>query len=162
MAAKQGSTATKSGLASVSAKVEDHLRRIARSDDKEIETMVGMRQGLKDVTQLDNRSFALVKIAALIAVDAPPASYMWQIGNAIAEGVTPEEVLGTMWAVAPQVGGPRLISAAPEIMLALGLVLNEGEDGEDWKGPGVAVHSCERPPSVPWQEPPRARFPAIR
>jgi alkylhydroperoxidase/carboxymuconolactone decarboxylase family protein YurZ len=132
MAAKQGSTATKSGVASVSAKVEDHLRRIARSDDKEIETMVGMRQGLKDVTQLDNRSFALVKIAALIAVDAPPASYMWQIGNAIAEGVTPEEVLGTMWAVAPQVGGPRLISAAPEIMLALGLVLNE-EDGEDWK-----------------------------
>jgi alkylhydroperoxidase/carboxymuconolactone decarboxylase family protein YurZ len=132
MAAKQGSTVTKRGSASVSAKVEDHLRRIARSDDKEIETMVGMRQGLKDITQLDNRSFALVKIAALIAVDAPPASYMWQIGNAIAEGVTPEEVLGTMWAVAPQVGGPRLISAAPEIMLALGLVLNEG-DGEDWK-----------------------------
>lgn len=132
MAAKQGSTATKRGSASVSAKVEDHLRRIARSDDKEIETMVGMRQGLKDITQLDNRSFALVKIAALIAVDAPPASYMWQIGNAIAEGVTPEEVLGTMWAVAPQVGGPRLISAAPEIMLALGLVLNE-EDGEDWR-----------------------------
>jgi len=132
MAAKQGSTATKRGPASVSAKVEDHLRRIARSDDKEIETMVGMRQGLKDITQLDNRSFALVKIAALIAVDAPPASYMWQIGNAIAEGVTPEEVLGTMWAVAPQVGGPRLISAAPEIMLALGLVLND-EDGEDWK-----------------------------
>ena len=132
MAAKQGSTATKRGPASVSAKVEDHLRRIARSDDKEIETMVGLRQGLKDITQLDNRSFALVKIAALIAVDAPPASYMWQIGNAIAEGVTPEEVLGTMWAVAPQVGGPRLISAAPEIMLALGLVLNE-EDGEDWK-----------------------------
>jgi len=94
--------------------------------------MVGLRQGLKDITQLDNRSFALVKIAALIAVDAPPASYMWQIGNAIAEGVTPEEVLGTMWAVAPQVGGPRVISAAPEIMLALGLVLNE-EDGEDWK-----------------------------
>jgi len=132
MAAKQRSTATKSGSASVSAKVEDHLRRIARSDDKEIETIVGMRQGLKDITQLDNRSFALVKIAALIAVDAPPASYMWQIGNAIAEGVTPEEVLGTMWAVAPQVGGPRLIAAAPEIMLALGLVLNE-EDGEDWK-----------------------------
>jgi len=132
MAAKQGSTATKRGPASVSAKVEDHLRRIARSDDKEIDSMVGMRHGLKDITQLDNRSFALVKIAALIAVDAPPASYMWQIGNAIAEGVTPEEVLGTMWAVAPQVGGPRLISAAPEIMLALGLVLNE-EDGEDWK-----------------------------
>ena len=132
MATKPASTATKNRSASVSAKVEDHLRRIALSDEKEIETMVGMRQGLQDITQLDNRSFALVKIAALIAVEAPPASYMWQIGNAIAEGVTPEEVLGTLWAVAPQVGGPRIISAAPEIMLALGIVLNE-DDGEDWK-----------------------------
>ena len=132
MATKQASTATKRRSPSVSAKVEDHLRRIARSDDKEIVSMVGMRHGLKDITQLDNRSFALVKIAALIAVDAPPASYVWQIGNAIAEGVTPEEVLDTLWAVAPQVGGPRIISAAPEIMLALGIVLNE-DDREDWK-----------------------------
>jgi 4-carboxymuconolactone decarboxylase len=132
MATKQESTAIKNRSASVSAKVEDHLRRIALSDEKEIETMVGMRQRLQDVTQLDNRSFALVKIAALIAVEAPPASYMWQIGNAIAEGVTSEEVLGTLWAVAPQVGGPRIISAAPEIMLALGIVLNE-DDREDWK-----------------------------
>jgi alkylhydroperoxidase/carboxymuconolactone decarboxylase family protein YurZ len=132
MATKQASTATKNRSASVSARVEDHLRRIALSDEKEIETMVGMRQGLQDVTHLDNRSFALVKIAALIAVEAPPASYMWQIGNAIAEGVTSEEVLDTLWAVAPQVGGPRIISAAPEIMLALGIVLNE-DDREDWK-----------------------------
>src|ERR1700737_39508 len=120
MATKQALTATKNRSASVSAKVEDHLRCIALSDEKEIETMVGMRQGLQDVTHLDNRSFALVKIAALIAVEAPPASYMWQIGNAIAEGVPSEEVLDTLWAVAPQVGGPRIISAAPEIMLALG------------------------------------------
>jgi alkylhydroperoxidase/carboxymuconolactone decarboxylase family protein YurZ len=132
MATKQASTAPKNRSAFVSARVEDHLRRIALSDEKEIETMVGMRQGLQDVTHLDNRSFALVKIAALIAVEAPPASYMWQIGNAIAEGVTSEEVLDTLWAVAPQVGGPRIISAAPEIMLALGIVLNE-DDREDWK-----------------------------
>jgi alkylhydroperoxidase/carboxymuconolactone decarboxylase family protein YurZ len=132
MATKQASTATRNRSASVPARVEDHLRRIALSDEKEIETMVGMRQGLQDVTHLDNRSFALVKIAALIAVEAPPASYMWQIGNAIAEGVMPEEVLDTLWAVAPQVGGPRIISAAPEIMLALGIVLNE-DDREDWK-----------------------------
>jgi hypothetical protein len=29
-------------------------------------------------------------------------------------------------AVAPQVGGPRLVSAAPEIMVALGLSLPDG------------------------------------
>jgi alkylhydroperoxidase/carboxymuconolactone decarboxylase family protein YurZ len=131
MAGKTSTSATKDSP-KVSTKVEDHLRRLARSDQRELDDMVGMRQGLKDVTGLDDRSFALVKLAALIAVDAPPASYVWQIGNAIAEGVTPEEVLGTMWAVAPQVGGPRIIAAAPEIMLALGIALNE-DGGGDWK-----------------------------
>jgi hypothetical protein len=31
--------------------------------------------------------------------------------------------VGVLIAVAPQVGGPRLVAAAPEIMLALGLTL---------------------------------------
>ncbi len=70
---------------------------------------------------LDARSYALVKVAALIALDAPPASYVWQIGNALAEGAAPEDIVGVLIAVAPQVGGPRLVAAAPEIMLALGL-----------------------------------------
>ena len=29
-------------------------------------------------------------------------------------------------AVAPQVGGPRVVAAAPELMLAMGLALPEG------------------------------------
>jgi hypothetical protein len=31
-------------------------------------------------------------------------------------------------AVAPQVGGPKVIAAAPEIMIALGLSLPPGQD----------------------------------
>ena len=38
---------------------------------------------------LDARSYALVKIAALIALDAPPASYLWQVANALDAGATP-------------------------------------------------------------------------
>jgi 4-carboxymuconolactone decarboxylase len=132
MASKESGTATKSKPPSVSSVVEDHLRRLSKSDQDLIEQMVGMREDLREATRLDARSFALVKLAALIAVDAPPASYVWQIGNAIAEGVTPEEIVGTVWAIAPQVGGPRVIAAAPEIMLALGLIVNE-DDREDWK-----------------------------
>ena len=126
MATKQSSTAT--ARKPVSPATEDHLRRLSHSDESLIESMIGTRDVLRDVTRLDARSFALVKIAALVAVDAPPASYLWQIGNAINEGVTPEEIVGTLWAVAPQVGGPRVVAAAPEIMVALGLVLDE--DGE--------------------------------
>ena len=59
----------------------------------------------------------------LIALDAPPASYMWQVANALAAGATPQDLLGVLRAVLPQVGGPRVMAAAPELMLALGLEL---------------------------------------
>lgn len=48
---------------------------------------------------------------------------LWQIANALDAGATPAEVLGVLRAVAPQVGGPKIIAAAPEIMAALGLSL---------------------------------------
>jgi alkylhydroperoxidase/carboxymuconolactone decarboxylase family protein YurZ len=75
---------------------------------------------------LDPRSFALVKIAALMALDAPPASYMWQVGNALEVGATPEDLIGVLLAITPQIGGPRAVAAAPELMVALGLALPDG------------------------------------
>ena len=74
---------------------------------------------------LSARDYALVKLAALIALDAPPVSYVWQVANALAEGATPEDMLGVLIAIAPQVGGPKLVSAAPELMVALGLTLSD-------------------------------------
>jgi len=81
------------------------------------------RANWKGRSGLDGRSYALVKLAALIALDAPPASYAWQVANALEEGVTPEDIVGVLFAVAPQVGGPRAIAAAAEVTLALGLSL---------------------------------------
>lgn len=76
---------------------------------------------------LDPRTFSLVKVAALIALDAPPASYLWQVGNAVDAGATAADLVGVLRAVAPQVGAPKIVAAAPELMLALGLALPEGE-----------------------------------
>ena len=39
--------------------------------------------------------------------------------------MTPEDLIGVLHAIAPQVGGPRIIAAAPEIMVAMGLPLDE-------------------------------------
>jgi 4-carboxymuconolactone decarboxylase len=94
-----------------------------------LEEAVGLRELNREGSGLDPRTFALVKIAALIALDAPPSSYAWQIANALAEGVTPEDLVGVLRAVAPQVGGPRVIAAAPEIMLAMGL--DPDEEGQE-------------------------------
>jgi alkylhydroperoxidase/carboxymuconolactone decarboxylase family protein YurZ len=93
-----------------------------------LEEAVGLRELNRAGSGLDARTFALVKLAALIALDAPSASYAWQIANAIEEGVTAEEFLGVLKAIAPQVGGPKVIAAAPEIMLAMGLATDEAGD----------------------------------
>jgi 4-carboxymuconolactone decarboxylase len=86
-----------------------------------------VREAWQAKSGLDPHSFALVKIAVLIALDAPPASYLWQVANALDAGVTPADLLGVLYAVAPQVGGPKVVAAAPELMLALGLALPEGQ-----------------------------------
>jgi alkylhydroperoxidase/carboxymuconolactone decarboxylase family protein YurZ len=115
-------------MAVVAADTQQALAGISAGDLTILEEAVGIREAHLASTGLDARTFALVKIAALIALDAPPASYAWQVGNALDEGATPEDVLGVLRAVGPQVGGPRVVAAAPEIMLALGLALPGEED----------------------------------
>lgn len=78
-----------------------------------------------EAPRLDRRSLALVKIGALIALDAPPASYGIQIGNALESGMSAEDAVAVLRAIAPLVGAAKTVAAAPEIMLALGLELPE-------------------------------------
>ena len=113
-------------MAVVDAGTQDTFKGISAGELDLLETAVGLREAQLENTGLDARTFGLVKIAALIALDAPPASYAWQVPNALADGATPEDLLGVLRAIAPQVGGPRVVAAAPELMLALGLALDEG------------------------------------
>lgn len=83
------------------------------------------REGWRKDSGLDPRTYSLVKIAALVALDAPPSSYLWQVANALDSGASPNEILGVLRAIVPQVGGPRCVAAAPEIMMALGLAIPE-------------------------------------
>ena len=102
------------------------LAELALGDPELLGEGLEMRAQMRRQSGLDPRTFALVKIAALIALDAPPASYLWQVGNALDDGATPEDLIGVLRAIAPQVGGPKTVAAAPELMVALGLALPEG------------------------------------
>jgi 4-carboxymuconolactone decarboxylase len=112
--------------ANVDDATRDALAGLALGDPELLLEGLEMRAEMQERSGLDPRSFALVKVAALIAVDAPPASYLWQVSNALDAGCTPEELIGVLRAIAPQVGGPRVVAAAPEIMVALGLSLPDG------------------------------------
>ena len=74
-----------------------------------------------EASTLDEESLMLVRIAALVAVDAPPASYLLNIGAAGDVGIDADQVQGVLAAVAPIVGTARIASAAGKMMRALGL-----------------------------------------
>ena len=79
-----------------------------------------------EASSLDERT-TLVRIAALVAVDAPPASYLLNIGVASESGVDEEQVRGVLAAVAPVVGTARVASATGNIVRALGLAIELAE-----------------------------------
>jgi 4-carboxymuconolactone decarboxylase len=117
-------------MATVAQGTHEALTGLSSGDLSLLGEAVDLRGHNRETSGLDARTFALVKIAALIALDAPPSSYLWQVPNALDDGASAEDILGVLIAVAPQVGGPRVVAAAPELMLALGLSLpDEAEAG---------------------------------
>ena len=69
----------------------------------------------------------LVRMAALVAVDAPPVSYMLNLQMAGDVNVDAEEIEGMLTAIAPIVGSARVASAAGKMVRALGLELSLAE-----------------------------------
>lgn len=72
---------------------------------------------------LDEGSLMLVRLAALVASDAPPISYVANLGVAVEAGVEMDDVQGVLVAVAPIVGTARVMTAARNIAAALGVAV---------------------------------------
>jgi len=111
----------------VNDETKDVLGALAQGDPDLLAAGLELRANWKAKSGLDGRSYALVKLAALIALDAPPASYVWQVGNALSGGVMPDDILGTLHAVVPQVGLPRATAGARGCMLAMGMAASEAD-----------------------------------
>jgi alkylhydroperoxidase/carboxymuconolactone decarboxylase family protein YurZ len=111
-------------MAEVGKETAEHLEGLATQEESIVASLLDMQLHNLEASGLDPRTYSLVKIAALIALDAPPASYVAQVGFALEAGVEPDEILRVLVAVAPQVGLPKAVAAAPELMLALGLDLD--------------------------------------
>jgi len=79
------------------------------------------------VADLDTEKLMLVRIAALVAMDAPPVSYVFNLEAAGEANIGPEEIQSVFAAIAPIVGTARIVSAASNITQALGIVLDLAE-----------------------------------
>ena len=99
-----------------------------------LEALVEMNAASLARTELDPATLLLVRIAALVAVDAPPASYLMHVGPAVESGVRLEDVQDVLVAVAPIIGAPRVLRAAGAITKALGVAIAIAEDAEESAG----------------------------
>ena len=84
-----------------------------------------------EASSLDAETLMLVRIAALVAVDAPPVSYAFNLAAAGDLEIDPEQVRGVLAAVAPIVGTARVASATGNIVRALELAELAEEIGEE-------------------------------
>ena len=80
-----------------------------------------------ETTTLDPKEAMLARIAALVAVDAPPASYLLNLTVAGEVNVGAEEIQGVLAAIAPIVGSPRVVAASGNMVRALGIALDIAE-----------------------------------
>jgi alkylhydroperoxidase/carboxymuconolactone decarboxylase family protein YurZ len=104
---------------------------MANGDGPVLETLTDMNAVSMARTNLSAESLILVRLAALIAVDAPVTSYLAHVGPATEIGMTLEQAQDVLVAVAPIVGAPRTLSAAGNIMEALRQAIDLAETGPD-------------------------------
>lgn len=102
-----------------SAHHRDRLRYLAETDEGVTGPAHGKARRV-DPQGLDGRTAAVARVASLVALRAAPASYRRSVDLALAAGATVDEVVDTLTAVARTVGLARVVSAAPELALALG------------------------------------------
>lgn len=97
------------------------LAKLAIRDDAFIQSILaGNDESSITLSELDPKTHALARVAALIALDAPTPSYMWAVESAREAGATDREIVGSLVAVLPAVGATRVVAAAPKLGLALG------------------------------------------
>jgi 4-carboxymuconolactone decarboxylase len=79
-------------VATVGTDAVDHetaLRGICTHDTPLVERLLQARLDNLEASGLDPRAHALVRLAALVTLDAAPASFVWSVGMALDSGSRP-------------------------------------------------------------------------
>lgn len=102
------------------------------SDTPVLDLIAAMTADSVEASSLDPQTLMLVRIAALVAVDAPAISYVLNLGAASATGLDADQVRGVLAAVAPIVGTPRVVAATGKIVKGLAVAIEVAEaDAQD-------------------------------
>jgi len=94
------------------------LRRLTLNDEQALRDVMTGRTPGSDAL-LDDKNRALVKLAALVALDSETASLQVGVDVAHAAGAADEEIIETVLVIAPIVGTTRISSANPRLAAVL-------------------------------------------
>jgi alkylhydroperoxidase/carboxymuconolactone decarboxylase family protein YurZ len=98
------------------------------TDAPVLDTLIDINATSIEHSHLLPRELMLARIAALVAVDAPPGSYLANAAVATDSGVSEQDVQEIMIAVAPLVGTAKVVSAGGNMMRALGFAIKVAEE----------------------------------
>jgi 4-carboxymuconolactone decarboxylase len=99
---------------------ETTLSKLAIADDAYYEALLAHQAENIAASHLDEKTHALVRLGALVAVDCETPGYMRTVEAARRRGATNDEIVGCLIAALPALGVARVVSAAPKLGLALG------------------------------------------
>jgi len=97
------------------------------TDGPVLDTLTDMTAASVAHNSLTPREFMIARLAAMVAVDAPPISYFVSASAFEESGLTTEDIQGVMIAVAPVAGAPRVMAAGGHILRALGIAVAVAE-----------------------------------
>src|SRR4030095_15187012 len=106
----------------------------AMSEDADtpiLDLLATMTEAAVETSSLDPAAQILLRFAALVALDAAPASYLFHFGAGAEQGLTMEDARQVLITLAPLVGTARIVSASSKISRALGFALAVSELAEE-------------------------------
>ena len=99
---------------------EETFRRLAIGDQALLARIADPSAAMEGDRALDDLTAALLRIGALVALDAPESSYRSAVDAAERAGARLDDLLAVLLAVAGSVGSARIVSAAPRLAMAAG------------------------------------------
>jgi len=103
----------------------DKLRLLAANDEAFVHAQIAAEPAAADPAgPLDDRTRHLLRLAALVALDASETAYAHVVSDAMRAGSTPDEIVDALIALASTVGITRVVAAAPRLAAALGYALD--------------------------------------
>ena len=102
------------------ARFQETLRRLAMIDEGFVEDEAGLGLGPAGTSALDSKSAALLQVGASVAIGSSAVCLEWCAARALAAGATEDEIADVLLAIAPVAGLGRVVSAAPDVAIALG------------------------------------------